>query len=465
MLEARTAGIPAVVLFAILGAAAESNLYVTSAEKGGNAVAVAAAASGKPPVSAEASKDGQDKQDTTEAPEPPAAASSGTGDSADSGPVAPESVAEADGKSDADDEAADHPLWMDAYSEGVFSRHDDGNLSGFSEFKVGKRFPSRFPVDLYLKTRLYRDQRDFYWNNRVDAGAGARVSLLKKVSLTVFGEVVGGQYLRLSSGVMGFGGLQGRIDGNRAALDAAQKEFQAMYKEIFQADLLNDNDINRQTIAHLDTTGNIHLQSLARLNARLDSLETSKDSLNQVMDSLGLIPAGPVVEYRAGLVFWHAWGQDVEGDGGGGAAEQAFRFPFRFWGEIYSDWIFSSLSRHVRTRGEGDAYRDSLAQFRNLIFYANPDVGMMLMEGRAGSVSAYGTAYVWFDTHKDWWNNLAMMGPGLRYKPLAALDLVFKAEYLWGRYYGRERKEDPNPYARDLQDVRLTGNFWYGLGI
>jgi len=373
----------------------------------------------------------------------------------------------ADGDGDDGAEPAP-PLWIDAYSEGVFSRHDDRNLSGFSEFMVGKRFSLKTPVDLYVKTRLYRDQRDFYWNNRVDAGVGARVSLLKKVSLTAFGEIIGGQYLRLSSGAVGFEGMQGRIDGNRTAIDQAQKQFQAMYKDIFQAALLGDDALNRQVIARLDTTGNIHLASLARLNAHLDSLETAKDSLQQVMDSVGLVPAGALTEYRAGLVFWHGWGQEAAASGGedvhGGTAARG-RFPMRFWGEIYSDWIFSSLSRHVRTRGNGTAYRDSVSRFRNLIFYANPDVGVMVMEGLAGSLSAYGTAYVWFDTHKDWWNNLALMGPGLRYKPLGMLDLAFKAEYLWGRYYGRERREDPNPYARNVRDVRITGSFWYGLGI
>lgn len=366
------------------------------------------------------------------------------------------------------------PLWMETYTEGVFSRHDDRNLSGFSDFKIGKRFPAKTPVDLYLKTRLHRDQRDFFWNNHVDAGVGARVSLLKRVSLVAFGEILGGQYLRLSSGALGFEGMQGRIEGQRTAIDQGQKQFQAMYKDIFQAALLGDDALNRQVIERLDTTGNAHLASLARLDARLDSLETAKDSLQVVMDSVGLIPAGPLIEYRGGLIFWHGWGQEAAaGDGGGngnggdtGTRSAALvRFPMRFWGEIYSEWLFSSLSRHVRTRGDGTAYRDSVARFRNLIFYANPDVGVMVMEGLAGSLSAYGTAYVWFDTHKDWWNNLALMGPGLRYKPLGMLDLAFKAEYLWGRYYGRERAEDPNPYARDVRDVRITGSFWYGLGI
>ena len=202
------------------------------------------------------------------------------------------SEAEGSESEDADEAEPAPPLWMETYAEGVFSRHDDRNLSGFSDFKIGKRFPAKTPVDLYLKTRLYRDQRDFFWNNRVDAGAGARVSLLKKVSLTVFGEILGGQYLRLSSGAVDFQGMQSRIDENRAAIDQAQKQFQAMYKDIFQAALLGDDALNRQVIARLDTTGNTHLATLARLDEHLTSLETARDSLQQVMDSVGLIPAG-----------------------------------------------------------------------------------------------------------------------------------------------------------------------------
>lgn len=368
--------------------------------------------------------------------------------------AAEEALAEAEA-----DDAAEHPLWMDAYGEGAFSRHDDRNLSGFTEFKIGKRFGTSYPIDPYLKTRIYRDQRDFFWNNRVDFGAGARVSLLKKVSLTVFGEVIAGQYLRLASGDLAFQGVQARIDRNRSALDQAQKDFRSLYQEVFKANLLEDPDFDRKTLAHLDTVGNAQIQSLDRLDGFLDSLESTKDSLQQVMDSLALIPAGPLLEYRAGLIFWHGWGQEP------GTPAAGFAFPFRFWGEAYSDCIFSSLSRHVRTRGGGETYRDSLARFGNLIFCANPDLGFMVMEGPAGSLAAYATAYVWFDTHKDWWNNLAMAGPGLRYKPLAMLDLAIKAEYLWGRYYGRERAEDPNPYARGLRDLRVTGSFWYGLGI
>lgn len=365
--------------------------------------------------------------------------------------------AEADG-----DEGSEHPLWMDTYGEGVYSRHDNRNLSGFTEFKIGKRLNLPMPADFYLKTRLYRDQRDFFWNNRADIGVGARIPLLKKVSLQVFGEVIGGQYLRLASGTLGFEGMQAHVERNRAAINAAEQQFQAMYKEIFQANLLKDKVIDRQTLVGLETSADAHIQALSRLNSHLDSLETSQDSMSSVMDSMALIPAGTLREYRAGLIFWYGWGQntaELEGPG------TRFSFPMRFWGETYSDLIFSSLSRHVRTRGGGETYKDSVARFGNLIFYVNPAAGMVVMEGLAGTLAAYATGYVWFDTHKDWWNNLAMAGPGLRYKPLGVLDLVFKAEYLFGRYYGRERAEDPNPYPRNLQDLRITGSFWYGMGI
>src|SRR6185295_16399064 len=124
----------------------------------------------------------------------------------------------------------------------------------------------------------------------------------------------------------------------------------------------------------------------------------------------------------------------------------------------------SSLERHVRTR-HGAAYEDSAVHIRNIILYANPSAGWLVMEGKAGSVAAFASAYAWFDSHGDWWNNRAMAGPGLRYQPFRQVDLMIKAEYLWGGFYGRERKEDPNPFASSYSDTRITASFWLGLGI
>jgi hypothetical protein len=178
------------------------------------------------------------------------------------------------------------------------------------------------------------------------------------------------------------------------------------------------------------------------------------------MDSAALIPAGNVMEFQAGLVFQKNWGDPVNGESG-----PWFAFPLRFWGNIYSDCIFQSLRRHVLTRHGGSTFSDSTVRLDNLIFYANPDVGILLMDGRAGSIAAYATGYLWFDTHQDWWNNLWMAGPGLSWQPLPILDFAFKAEYLWGAYYRKARKEDPLPYRKSFSDVRLAANFWYGLGF
>lgn len=351
-------------------------------------------------------------------------------------------------------------LWLETYGEGVYSHHEDNNLAGFADWKVGKRLPGPLQADVYAKIRFYRDQRDFFWNNRADAGLGVRLPLLREVSLTAFAEATWGRYLSLASGAVPMDRLQARIESNRAAIDAAQKGFQSMYKAIFNANLLEDPSFDRQTLKQLDTLGNAQLASLARLNGQLDSLETAKDSLRQIMDSIGLVPTGEVVEYKAGLVYWQGWGGPDDGP-----AASWFAFPLRPWGDLYADAIASSLERHVSARRADGEYGDSLVRIRNIILYVNPSLGWMVMDGKAGSLAAYATVYAWYDTHRDWWNNLAMGGPGLRYQPFRQIDLSVKAEYLWGRYYGRERKGDPNPYAAAFADTRLTASFWHGLGM
>lgn len=356
--------------------------------------------------------------------------------------------------------AAPAALWLETYGEGVFSRHEDHNLAGFADWKVGKRIPGPIQADVYAKVRLYRDQRDFFWNNRADGGLGIRIALLRKVSLTAFAEATWGHYLSLASGAVPMNRLQARIESNRTAIDDAQKDFQAMYKAVFNANILEDPAFDRETLKRLDTLGNVQSAALVRLNAKLDTLETAKDSLGQVMDSLALIPAGSVVEYKAGLVFWQGWGGPQETP-----PASWFAFPFRPWGDVYADCIASALDRHVLSRQIGGEYADSVAHIRNIILYANPALGWMVLDGRAGSVAAYATVYTWFDTHRDWWNNLAMGGGGMRYQPFREIDLSIKAEYLLGRYYGRERKSDPNPYARAFADTRVTASFWHGLGI
>jgi hypothetical protein len=408
------------------------------------------------------------RSDALTDPAPPRGAPPEDGAIADSGEDADSIVAEADSAARAvlaesaagDGVAAAPALWLETYGEGVSSTHEDDNLAGFADWKVGKRLPGPLRADVYAKIRLYRDQRDFFWNNRADAGLGMRMPLLRALSLTLFAEGTWGHYLNLASGALPMDRLQARIDNNRTAIDLAQKQFQAIYQTVFQANLMEDTAIDRASLKKLDTLGNAQLKTLQGLNAKLDSLQTSKDSLRQAMDSIALVPAGEVTEFKIGLVFWHGWGGPDEG-----RPIAWFAFPFRPWGDIYADCIGSSLERHVKSRQLNGEYADSAVHIRNVILYANPSVGWMMMDGRIGSLAAYATAYAWYDIHRDWWNNLAMGGPGVRYQPFRGIDLSIKAEYLWGRYYGRERKEDPNPYARVVSDTRVTASFWHGLGM
>lgn len=379
-----------------------------------------------------------------------------------------DSAAQAALAESASDEAAPEapPLWLETYSEGVYSRHEDDNLAGFTDWKVGKRLPVPFHADVYAKIRVYRDQRDFYWNNRADGGIGARISLLRKVSLIAFAEGTWGRYLSVSRGAVPLDRMQGRIGRLADSVDAMQVWFHDhMYDSIFNA---NSNALggsnpsqDRKALELAEQQGDTLARALLRLHLQADSLETAKDSLRQAMDSIALIPAGEASEFKLGLVFWHGWGAPDE-DAKPAAWLSA---PMRFWGDVYADCIYSSLSRQVLSRGADGEYHDSTARFRNLILYANPSLGFVVLEGKLGSMVAYLGGYAWFDTHKDWWNNLAMGGPGLRYMPFRRIDLAVKAEWLWGGYYGRERVQEPNPYGKTFSDTRITASFWHGLGL
>jgi hypothetical protein len=399
-------------------------------------------------------------------PNPPPAADAGAGAIAESGEDTDSILAEADSAAEAalaesagmESEEAKPPLWLETYSEGVYSRQEDDNLAGFADWKVGKRLPGPLRADVYAKIRLYRDQRDFYWNNRADGGFGLRLPILRKLFLTAFAEATWGHYLSLASSVKPAERLQGLIEGNRAAIETAREQAQGVYGSVLLANQLKDRQLDRETLQKLDTLAGRLLDSL---DGQLDKLETTRDSLYDVMDALGLVPAGEVTEYKAGLVFWQGWG-GPESEAAPGAPW--FAFPFRPWGDIYADCIASSLERHVRTR-HGNEYADSTVVIRNIILYANTSLGWVVLDGKAGGLAAFASAYAWFDTRGDWWSNRAMGGLGLRYQPFRVLDFALKAEYLAGGYFGRERKEDPNPYGGAFTDTRITASFWHGLGI
>lgn len=400
-------------------------------------------------------------------PSPPPAADPEAGAIADSDENADSILAEADsaaaaalaGTEEASEGAEEKPpLWLETYGEGVYSRQEDDNLAGFADWKVGKRLPGPLQADVYAKIRLYRDQRDFYWNNRADGGFGVRLPVLRAISLTAFAEATWGHYLSLSSSTQAAERLQGAVESNRVAILDVQQRAKGIYSSVFTANVLKDGAVDRETLQKLDTLVD---DLLTALDGQLDRLETTRDSLYDVMDAVALVPAGEVTEFKAGIVFWHGWGGPESGSGPGAPW---FAFPFRPWGDIYADCIASSLERHVRTR-RGSAYADSAVHIRNIILYANPSAGWVAMDGKAGTVAAFVSGYAWLDTRGDWWSNRAMGGLGLRYQPFRELDFAVKAEYLAGAYFGRERAEDPNPYGRAFTDTRVTASFWHGLGM
>jgi hypothetical protein len=353
------------------------------------------------------------------------------------------------------------PLWLEVYGEGVYSRHEEGNVAGFTEAKAGKRLPGPLPADIYARFRVYRDRAGFYWNNRADGGFGARVSLSRKVSLLAFAEAAWGGYLGQGSAPASLSRAQARQAGLADTLAAVQERFyKGLYGTVFDANSTPGAATDRQALDRAEVQGDSTRKALAALADQAEAAARALDSARQTLDSLALIPQGAVSEYKAGFVFWHGWGR-----ADGPSPSAWFAFPGRFWGEIYADGIYSVLSRRVQVRGSGGAYHDSTESFRNLVLYANPAVGFLVLDGRLGSAAVYAGGYAWFDTHRDWWNNLAMAGPGIDYTPFRDIDLSIKAEWMWGAYYGRERAQDPNPFPGAFSDARVTASFWHGLGM
>jgi len=101
---------------------------------------------------------------------------------------------DADIDNDADANAA-APLWVDVLGNGSFSTAQDNNMEGRGVLRIGKEFAFSLPLNLYLKSQLDRNQLDFIWNNRVDAGAGVRLTLSHAFSLFLSTEMVAGEYL------------------------------------------------------------------------------------------------------------------------------------------------------------------------------------------------------------------------------------------------------------------------------
>ncbi len=181
----------------------------------------------------------------------------------------------------------------------------------------------------------------------------------------------------------------------------------------------------------------------------------------ELADGAPAVPTGFFTEMRAGLSQRFAWGhvpEDIY------AEPPLFAFPLRFWGQLRSELLLSSLNRLEAFRAGADVLHHR-AFYQNASVSLHPDMGFLLMEGGAGDLAAYATGQVRVNTLGYWWDNLAMAGPGLAYQPLHAVDLWVKAEYLTGEYFRSGRKSDPRPYPKKIRDLRIFLDLKYDLGI
>ncbi len=345
-------------------------------------------------------------------------------------------------------------LWMDLYSEGVYDKEEERNTSGFMAMQLGKRFDFFLPIDIYGKAHFDRDIQNKYWNNRTDLGFGYRISFLQKMSLQFFQEIRWGQYLRKDNTQLSLQSVQNNSGKIRETIANMENQYRSLEQQNFYLNSLGipvEGKALQQSLDSLKT-------AFSHVNSSLDSLDAAKDSLQQVADSIALIPTGTFMDIKTGLVFWTGWGKN-------GVFNNWIGFPFRFWGDVYAEGIFSFHTRKVLQRNAQNNYQDSSIRLMNFVFYVNPDLGFVMAEGKWGMLINYATAYASYDTHRDWWNRKIMGGPGIRWEPASSLNFALCAEYLWGNYFGENRTEDPNPNDKQFTDLRLSANFWYGLGI
>lgn len=115
------------------------------------------------------------------------------------------------------------------------------------------------------------------------------------------------------------------------------------------------------------------------------------------------------------------------------------------WGELYGEAIYDHRNDDnvIGMLDIKDGFRIAPIFGRDLILY--------------GKLRAYK------DANRDFWDNRAEVGPGLRIQPIPGLGLVAFGEYLFGWYYGIEGK-DPNPYGSHYDGGSAGFLFWQRWG-
>jgi len=141
-------------------------------------------------------------------------------------------------------------------------------------------------------------------------------------------------------------------------------------------------------------------------------------------------------DLRGGFIFWYGWDKWY-------SPASLVTFPNHFIGEIYSELNYFRKDRD------------------NIIFYTHMKAGFRLIRIWKCALVGYTALYALKDKNKDFWNNIAEMGPGFWIIPHPDFDLKFFVEWLQGYYYGIEGR-DENPNAQKFNDRRIGILLWIG---
>ncbi|MGH9363391.1 MAG: hypothetical protein ACRD2T_15895, partial [Thermoanaerobaculia bacterium] len=100
---------------------------------------------------------------------------------------------------------------------------------------------------------------------------------------------------------------------------------------------------------------------------------------------------------------------------------------------------------------------------RNLVGLLDLKDGLRFLWIRDTQLFLYGKVRAYKDTEQEFWNNKAVLGPGLRLKPLPEVGFFFFAEYLFGTYYGLEGR-NPNPHPQFIHGLEGGAAIWERWG-
>lgn len=142
-------------------------------------------------------------------------------------------------------------------------------------------------------------------------------------------------------------------------------------------------------------------------------------------------------DFRVGVNYFKEWSEKE-------TETKKATMPLAWFGDLYFDASYYSRFRN------------------NVIAYAQVREGLRLFQLRKTSVDGFGRVGLVKDTRRDFYNNLAELGGGLRFTPYKPLGFSINAEYVRGFYFGLERTGEPNPYKSQYNDFRISlvfGNY------